>query len=255
MSASTALTSTALVVAGVPVVDVDTPVASAVLSRWEEHEAYAQSVLMAATEPAIIIGKVLPPRTWRPWEDPPPSDWTPWPQSYRERLGMLGESLIDQEERLEESWLRWQEEFSHELDRQRAAAHSELRLQQQEQRLWTLRHKLVKVAKRPATHTLDQALRGIEESLCIGISEGPAVAAPVEWADGQAVVHGKLVSSTSAIGWVSPSVTTSRSANVPRRPDLTGASPSATKCGTAAGVMSACRRALTRPFARRDSSG
>jgi len=255
MSTSTALTSTALVVAGVPVVDMDAPVASAVLSRWEEHEAYAQSVLTATTEPAIVIGKVVPPRTWRPWEEAPPTSWTPWPASYRERLGVLGESLIDQEERLEASWLQWQEEFSHKLDRQHAAAHAELRLQQQKQRLWTLRQKLVEVAKRPANRTLDQALRAIEESLRVGISEGPAVAAPVDWAESRAVVHGKPVTSASAIGWVSPSVTTFRSANVPRRTECTGASPAATKCSTAASMLSACRRALTRPFARRDSSG
>lgn len=255
-------TSTALVVAGVPVIDADTPVASEVLSRWEEHEAYAQSVLMAVVEPAVVIGEVVSPRTWRPWQEAPPSGWMPWPASCRERLSVLGETLLDQEERLEASQLRWHEEFGHALDRRHAAEHAELRLQQQAQRLWTLRQRVVEVARRPADGTLDQALRAVEESLRIGISEGPVIATPVEVVECLSVVHGQPVASVSSIGRVLSSASSATSAShltarphtCTERPALRNAiHPSAfvgVRC-KAGDLLSAGWRALTRPFAPR----
>eukprot|EP00966_Prymnesium_polylepis_P300296 6939582-Prymnesium_polylepis.1 len=83
----------------------DVPVTSGVIAQWEAHEAYARSVLEVPTDDPGPVARQ--PRSWDPWGGQAPAGWVPWDASFRERLGILGETIQLQQENLAAARERW----------------------------------------------------------------------------------------------------------------------------------------------------
>jgi hypothetical protein len=102
---------TALVATG-PVIDHSVPVPSGVIETWEDHEAYARSVIPKVSSVEVpSVGWASTEQVQPRWRSVMPEGWKPWPAEYRERLAMMGEKLEQLDERLLEARQQWDAEY------------------------------------------------------------------------------------------------------------------------------------------------
>eukprot|EP00567_Pseudictyota_dubia_P002752 CAMPEP_0197448394 /NCGR_PEP_ID=MMETSP1175-20131217/17203_1 /TAXON_ID=1003142 /ORGANISM="Triceratium dubium, Strain CCMP147" /LENGTH=246 /DNA_ID=CAMNT_0042980123 /DNA_START=56 /DNA_END=796 /DNA_ORIENTATION=- len=161
----------------------DVPIASAVLADWEEHQAYAASVLQEALvldtfleqqtagddEVDAIVISVTPASNGQArLRPPPPKDWRPWSDKDRERFAVLAEALLELQERLSKSQEEWQQRQSPDtesgiLDADQAYQLS--KLDQQSQKVGVWRMKLESTTRLPPGHELNLRLQRLEKDL------------------------------------------------------------------------------------------
>ena len=114
---------------------------------------YAEVV--AVIDPAAAPAVEPPP--WQPLPQPPM--WAPWSAALRERLGILGEALRQQEEALAASRARWAEAYTAETRGGAAASYAWGQMETQSARLSQLRADLVEVVQIPGTREKDEYLK------------------------------------------------------------------------------------------------
>lgn len=208
-------TCTALIPSGTEgVVDLSVPVPSGVLSNWEEHEAYASSVIprVRGIDSTAVEGEEgdeqsmgrTPQQPCARWRHEMPDGWQPWPAELRERLCMMGEKLEMLDERLLDARQQWTAEYVGEAAVAKRGGDPELppealygqrRIEEQAARVEVIYLQLVRAVRLTASDPELQAMLTRAEDAAAEDAEERAAAAPEQqeacaWQAGNAQAPG-----------------------------------------------------------------